>query len=280
MTQSHSASGAARHIAIPLLALSLLAGAPAIAQDAGSKPAAPAWTHTGNVSLVSDYQFRGVSQSQGRPAVQATVEFTHAGGIYLGLFGSSVSHAAYNNGSGMEFDLYGGYRHALSEDTSVDVGVVTYWYPGAHYTGAGRRVTYHTQDFKIGINKGAFNAYGWYTFSKHWFGFAVDPVSGAFARSRGTTYVEANWNPELSPGLTLNLHAGRQDVRRFGDFDFFDAKIGLTKTWESWAFSGAVIYNSGDASKNGIPYWTFFNADGSSKNVVGTRILLSASRNF
>ncbi|HYD81430.1 MAG TPA: TorF family putative porin [Paucimonas sp.] len=281
MTIDHLAPKGARRIAPLAFGCLLLASAPSHAQNtAPANAPAPAWTHAGNVSLVSDYLFRGVSQTQGKPTVQATIDFTHASGAYLGIFGSGVSHAAYNNGNGAEIDLYGGYRHSLSADANVDVGVVTYWYPGARYNAAGREVTYHTQDFKIGINKGSFNAYAWYTFSKHWFGFAVDPASGGFAKSRGTTYFEANWNPEISPGLVLNLHAGRQNVRNFSAFDFYDLKLGVTKTWDSWTISAAAIHNNGDAERNGLPYWTFFNADGSSKKVVGTRLLLTAARNF
>jgi hypothetical protein len=64
------------------------------------------------------------------------------------------------------------------------------------------------------------------------------------------------------------------------DFNFYDAKVGVTKTVGNWAFAAAGVYNSGDASKNGTPLWTFFNADGSSKNVVQKRLLVTATRNF
>ena len=105
-------------------------------------------------------------------------------------------------------------------------------------------------------------------------------VSGKLADTRGTAYAEVNWNPELMPGLVLNLHAGRQQVRNMSDFNFFDVKAGVTKTFDSWAVSAAGTYNSGDASKNGTPLWTFFNADGSGKNVAQKRLVVTASRNF
>ena len=70
------------------------------------------WTETGE-EAVSDYLFRGISQTQAKPTAQATLDFTHSSGFYLGLFGSGVSHAAYNNGAGSELDVYGGYRHSV-----------------------------------------------------------------------------------------------------------------------------------------------------------------------
>ena len=253
----------------------------ALAADAAAAAApAPDWSNTGNITLVSDYLFRGISQTQAKPTAQATLDFTHVSGLYLGLFGSGVSHAAYNNGSGSEIDVYGGYRYPLSEGNNIDAGLVTYWYPGAHFAAGGKDIKYHTQEAKLGVNVGSFNAYAWVALSEYWFGFAVQPDSGKLANTRGTAYVEANWNPELAPGLVLNLHAGRQQVRNMSDFNFFDVKAGVTKTVDSWAFSAAATYNSGDASKNGTPLWTFFNADGSGKNVAQKRLQLTASRNF
>ncbi|KQQ33128.1 hypothetical protein ASF61_13450 [Duganella sp. Leaf126] len=261
-----------------------LAGAGLLATLSGlaaaAEPAPAAWTESGNVTLVSDYLFRGISQTQAKPTAQAALDFTHSSGVYLGLFGSGVSHAAYNNGAGAELDVYGGYRHALDADTSLDAGLVTYWFPGAHYATAGRDIQYHTQEAKFGVNVGSFNAYAWVSLSRYWFGFAVQPGSGALVDTRGTVYGELNWNPELAPGLVLNLHAGRQQVRRMAAFNFYDARVGVTKTVGHWAFAAAGTYNSGDASRNGTPLWTFFNADGSSKNVVQKRLLVTATRTF
>ena len=243
-------------------------------------PVPSAWTETGNVTAVSDYLFRGISQTQAKPTAQATLDFTHSSGVYLGLFGSGVSHAAYNNGAGSELDVYGGYRHAVNADTTIDAGLVTYWFPGAHYATGGKDIKYHTQEAKFGVNIGSFNAYAWVSLSRYWFGFTVQPGSGDLVDTRGTVYGELNWNPELAPGLVLNLHAGRQQVRHMDDFNFYDAKVGVTKIVGNWAFAAAGVYNSGDASKNGAPLWTFFNADGSSKNVVQKRLLVTATRSF
>jgi uncharacterized protein (TIGR02001 family) len=259
------------------------AAASAGAAEPATEPAS-GWTETGNITAVSDYLFRGISQTQAKPTAQATLDFTHSSGFYLGLFGSGVSHAAYNNGAGSELDVYGGYRHSVNPDTFIDAGLVTYWFPGAHYATGGKDIKYHTQEAKLGVNIGSFNAYAWVSLSQYWFGFTVQPETGKLVDTRGTVYGEVNWNPALAPslvsGLVLNLHAGRQQVRHMDDFNFYDAKVGVTKTVGNWAFAAAGVYNSGDATKNGTPLWTFFNADGSSKNVVQKRLLVTATRNF
>ena len=115
----------------------LLSGA-AMAAD----PVAPTpdWTESGNITAVSDYLFRGISQTQAKPTAQATLDFTHVSGFYVGVFGSGVSHAAYNNGAGSEIDVYGGYRHSVDADTVIDAGLVTYWFPGAHYATGGKDI--------------------------------------------------------------------------------------------------------------------------------------------
>ncbi|QBE61829.1 TorF family putative porin [Pseudoduganella lutea] len=257
-----------------LLSLAIAAAAiPAAAQEAP-------WTVSGNLTLASDYRFRGLSQTQKRPVVQGTLDAAHASGLYVGLFASSVSQAAYNNGSGTEIDVYGGYRFAWSEGNTIDAGIVTYWFPGAGYQLPGQHIDYDTQEAKLAVNMGSFNVTGWVGLSEHWFGFAADPSSGRQVATRGTGYLEVNWSPELAPGLVLNLHAGRQHVKRLGDYDFNDVRIGVTKQWKTWSFSLAAMHNDGEADRGGVPLWTFFDANGRGKHVAGSAVVISATQTF
>ena len=65
---------------------------------------------TGNLGLTSDYRFRGISQSQNAPAVQGGIDYAHSSGLYVGNWNSSVSSQVYTNGSGVESDLYAGWK--------------------------------------------------------------------------------------------------------------------------------------------------------------------------
>lgn len=258
-----------------------LAGGAACAAGAVHAQAAPAsdWALTGNGALVSNYIFRGISQTQHAPTFQVTLDATHKGGAYFGTFGSGVSNAAYANGSGSEIDVYGGYRLSLNDTQNIDAGLVTYWYPRAQYIAAnGDKVTFHSQELKLGYNNGSFNITGWLSLSKYWFGFAADPAQSS--STRGSTYLEVNWSPEIASGLALNLHAGTQRIRGLRDFNFHDVKAGVTWTTGRWALAGAVTHNTGDATLNGAPVWIFFDADGRGKRVSGTRGVVSVSYSF
>ncbi|MGC4252629.1 MAG: TorF family putative porin [Sphingobium sp.] len=105
-------------------ALALMPTMPALAQE---EPAAPV-TVSGSVALVSDYRFRGVSQSDKGMAVQGGVTLTHESGLYAGTWGSSLSGWGTFGGSNMELDLFAGYAIPLGGAT-LDVGLTWYMYP-------------------------------------------------------------------------------------------------------------------------------------------------------
>ena len=116
-----------------LIGLSILAAmsvaAPAMADDAPAAPASP-WTINGTASLVSDYRFRGVSQTDKRFAVQGGFTVSHASGFYLSVWGSSIDDYVANGGD-QELDLIAGYKTTIS-GTTIDSGFLYYYYPGSH----------------------------------------------------------------------------------------------------------------------------------------------------
>jgi uncharacterized protein (TIGR02001 family) len=110
----------------PLLGLALmLASTPAFAQDEEAKT----FTVTGGATLVSDYRFRGISQTDKEFAVQGTFSVTHESGIYATVWGSSVDEYVAA-GSDQEIDLSVGFKKTFGS-TTVDVGGLYYYYPGA-----------------------------------------------------------------------------------------------------------------------------------------------------
>jgi len=78
-----------------------------------------------NVSLTTDYIFRGISLSGEDPAVQGGFDYD-SGSFYAGVWGSSLGSA----GSSMEMDLYAGFKPHLGP-IALDIGVIAYLYPGA-----------------------------------------------------------------------------------------------------------------------------------------------------
>jgi uncharacterized protein (TIGR02001 family) len=79
-----------------LTAFALLAPVVADAQTtAAAAPAAtPEHSLTGNLTLVSDYRFRGISQSYKLPAVQGGIDYAHSSGLYVGNQGTGTLNGA------------------------------------------------------------------------------------------------------------------------------------------------------------------------------------------
>src|SRR5881296_4427853 len=116
---------------------------------------------SGNVALVGDYRFRGLSQTYTQPAIQGGVDYAAApggggGGAYVGAWGSNVSGNQFLNGGSLELDLYGGYRWTVAK-VGVDLGMQYYWYPRARYNiDPGDR--YNTTEVYVGARYEQFTA--------------------------------------------------------------------------------------------------------------------------
>lgn len=84
---------------------------------------------SGSAALVSDYRFRGVSQTDKQMAVQAGATLSHKSGIYVGTWASNLSGWGTFGGANMELDLVAGYTTSLGGVT-LDAGLTWYMYPG------------------------------------------------------------------------------------------------------------------------------------------------------
>src|SRR5258708_7371651 len=105
-------------IAVPSLAF-----AQATAPAAATPPAPEPSPFTGNVGLFSQYIFRGLTQTSGKPALQGGADYAHSSGLYVGTWLSNVSwisDTAIQSGgtagarnSSLEWDMYGGYKNTF-----------------------------------------------------------------------------------------------------------------------------------------------------------------------
>ena len=118
---------------------------PADAPPAATPAPTPEHTITGNVGLFSQYIFRGLTQTNRKPAVQGGFDYAHSSGFYAGTWASNISwlrenasttaggvtvpNGTYGEGGSMEWDFYGGYKGTVG-DFSYDLGTLYYWYPG------------------------------------------------------------------------------------------------------------------------------------------------------
>lgn len=97
----------------------------AVAQEEAPGPI----TVSGSAAVVSDYRFRGVSQTDKKLAVQAGITVTHESGIYVGTWGSNLAGWGTFGGSNMELDIIAGFKAPLGEGATLDVGATWYMYP-------------------------------------------------------------------------------------------------------------------------------------------------------
>ena len=115
-----------KYLSIAAATLAAMTALPAAAQEtAPPKPVAV----TGSVGIVSDYRFRGVSQSDKQLAVQGGLTIAHESGLYIGTWGSNLAGWGTFGGANMELDLIAGYKLPVGGGT-LDVGATWYMYPG------------------------------------------------------------------------------------------------------------------------------------------------------
>jgi len=209
------------------LAISALAGG-ALAQSAPAPAPAPATSPiTANVTVVNDYRYRGISQSNLQPAIQGGFDYAHESGFYIGNWNSSISwisDAYGQNGSAggkgsagkaisapVEMDFYAGFKKELiAPGFASDIGVLQYYYPTSSSPwkqispqAANPNTTelYVAQNFTFGPLSGFVKV-----------SYSVSTLFG-FANSTGSYYPDLTVNYDTGIwGLTLNGHVGYQFI--------------------------------------------------------------------
>lgn len=222
--------------AASLIAGSALAQTPAPAAAPAATPPTPEHTLTANVGLFSEYIFRGLAQTGGKPAVQGGFDYAHSSGFYLGTWGSNISWLSdfqlYSRGS-LEWDFYGGYKANFpgSDDWSYDVGTLYYYYPGSKNPGVLNVDTWEL-----------YGALGWkwvsaklsYTVSTDYFGIRPNGQ-----KTDGTWYVDVSATyPIADTGWALLGHYGHLDVRHDGSGDF-------KASYDDWKLGGSYTVPDG-----------------------------------
>lgn len=290
-----------------LLSLALLGSFAAASGGAFAEepPAAeaptPNWTFPGSVSFVSDYIFRGQSQTWGKPAAQFAIEADHKSGFYAGFAASNVSDH-WLPGANLETDLFAGFRGKLpgaASEIGFDVGAIYYMYPGADWdesafnpplfpAGTTRSnsldtgeaylgLTYKWLTFKTGIT---FTEYfGWNTNNSGvGIGFAGDLSAGVTGDTSGSYFYELNAANEVLPTWTVSGQLGRQEINNAKGLDITYYKVGVTKSLP-YSFSIGAFYsgtNEPDAYKDFI---SLRNAH-STSDIAKDKFFVSISKSF
>lgn len=261
------------------LVLTGLVGMPAAVM--AEEPASP-HTFSANITLASDYVFRGVSQTQNGPAIQGGVDYTHASGLYVGTWASNVSWVSTKNtdtGDGwfkdnnsMEIDLYGGYRGSLG-DVGYDVGVITYYYPGDQISEAAGATDPDTTEVYLGASWKFLSAKYSHTVSDRFVGWST--LDGG--KTKGSYYAELNANYALDGGWGLIGHVGYQDVKDNDDASYTDWKVGVSKDIGFGVVT--LAYTDTDADES-VYTWTTSALGNNAEKVADGRVFVSFSKTF
>ena len=222
-----------------VLAVACAFGVAAQAEDA------PASSFTGNVSLTSNYKYRGQDQGNNKPAIQGGFDYSKDG-FYVGNWNSSIS---FQNAS-IEMDLYAGYKGEIAKDLGYDVGILQYYYPQRNRVSSGA-ADYNTTELYGAVSFGPATVKYSHTVSGDYFG--LGSVSGVRTFSgRNTGYLDVSANYEIVKSLTLNTHVGytrysadlRNNVSTNGVQlpSYYDYKLGVTYDLGSgFSVAGAVV---------------------------------------
>ncbi|MBU6249292.1 MAG: TorF family putative porin [Xanthomonadaceae bacterium] len=251
------------------VALSLLTNVATVHADDATPPV------TGNLAVTSDYMFRGLTQSWGRPAIQGGADYADPDGFAAGVWGSSISERSYPGGT-MELDLYASYGRAIDADWSWRVGLYGYVYPGANLDHAGLpRRSLDTAEINAAL--------GWKQFTLKYNRaltdyFGVDTEQGYTGNSRGTSYLQLDATFPLTDAWSLALHAGHTHVTTAlavplanGARDPGYSDVGATLKFQldpHWSLSGGITHATNAAFYR---HTASFLAARDTRNVGGTR---------
>ena len=176
---------------------------------AGMAMAGAAAAHAGvtaTPAVVSDYDFRGISQSAAAPALQGSVDFA-TGAFHADAWASTIEWGPAYKGS-VELDLQADYTFGSDDFFKTQIGVVDYTYPSMS--------DQNTVE-------------PWVTFSKKWFSASAHYTSDWFNLGNAW-YFEGNAAiPVGESGYTVGVHLGRSTGDAWSGIEYTDYSLGVTK---------------------------------------------------
>jgi uncharacterized protein (TIGR02001 family) len=212
---------------LALAALSALAATPAFAEDEASM-------FSFNVGAVSDYRYRGISQTRLKPALQGGADVTLPAGFYVGTWASTIKWIKdAGGGANAEWDIYGGWKNEIVKDVTLDVGVLRYQYPSADLA-----VSPNTTELYAAVT------YGPATLK---YSHSVTNLFG-FSDSKNSGYLDASATFDMGSGWSVVPHIGHQKVRHFSAASYTDYSLTVAKDFGN-GFSASAALVGTDAER-------------------------------
>jgi uncharacterized protein (TIGR02001 family) len=235
---------------------------PGVAMAADAAPA-PTPAVTANVGLVTNYLYRGISQTGAKPAIQGGFDYAHASGFYAGVWGSNISWISDENlatNASLELDTYLGFKNSFATDFSYDVGFLRYNYPGQY-----------ANPMPVGSAKADTNEIygliGWKWLTAKYSRSLGDTFG--IANAGGTSYIDLSGSYTIDgPGITLGAHYGKQTYKGSAadtlkangtDPTYSDYKLSVSKDFSGYVYG--LAYSSTNAKKGAGQFYNVLGKD-------------------
>ncbi len=286
---------------LTLAVLSALASQVAFAEEAAAPAAAPTptWTFPASATLVSDYIWRGQTQTWGNPAVQFGIEADHASGAYVGFWGSNVSSNWLPNAN-VEMDFSAGFRNTFATDFKYDVGGVYIYYPDADFS----KTQFTTAYTKSKLNSlELYGSLGWKWFTvkagympTKFYGwntnnsginspdtafpnasFAGNPNAGVTGDTKGSYYYMASASYDFPMAINVAGEIGHQTVAESTGLDWTWYKVGVTKTFaDTWAVNAFYTATTGSSAYERFASF----ANSTTANIDTSKVVVGITKSF
>lgn len=157
---------------------------------------------SGNVTLATDYVWRGVSQTDEAAAIQGGFDVATDSGLYAGVWGSNIAFSG-----SVETDYYVGFSNDLNDSFGYDMGVLRYGYPND----------------PSGANTAFDELYGSVSFKDFTIGVSYsNDFSGETGRA---TYYSLGYDLSLPNDFVLTLHYGKQNIEDLDDYKDYSISV-------------------------------------------------------
>jgi uncharacterized protein (TIGR02001 family) len=240
-------------------------------------PAAPApptvlgFALTGSATIGSQYIFRGLTQTDGKPTVQGELDLVHPSGFYLSTSLSNITwitdqFSAGPISSGVEVDLFGGYKWAFAKDWALDLGVYRYSYPGDYKSAPGYNA--NTTEAYLGFS------YSWASLK---YSRVINAGNFGIDKAEGSSYVDLSLTiPLWESGWSVLAHGGKTTYNTSNSatndlLGYTDYKLGLAVALKDWTL--ALAGTNADTKDLG-----YKNAMG--RNIGKDRVTFTIAKSF
>jgi uncharacterized protein (TIGR02001 family) len=224
------------------------AGDPAMPAGEDETKPPPAITINGGATLVSDYRFRGISQTNLQPAIQGSITLTHSSGFYATVWSSSTSGYVTFSGTGsQEIDAIVGYKKTVSGFT-LDGGLLYYIYPRSRPAGDNSKADFFEPYADIAYTIGPVTAKVTVNYAPKQKALALDQGQTGLLKKNDNVYLAGDLSasiPNTPLGLSAHLgHTWGPSWLSLGN-EYTDWGAGGTLTWKNLVLGVSYVDTDG-----------------------------------